>query len=239
MTGNHSTFLAARLEEVRERLARAAERSGRDPSAVTLVAVTKTQPLSVVQALLEAGVSDIGENRVEQLVERAEAIAQARPQLEVRWHMIGRLQRRQVPPLHGVVHRVHSVDSVRLAERLSRTRPEGMPPLPILVQCNTSGEDVKAGFTQEEAEEGIGQILELPGLAVDGLMTMAPFTGEEPVIRGTFTALRRLHEGLRQSLPGYTGDILSMGMSNDFEWAVEEGSTMIRVGTVLFEHGEG
>lgn len=232
-------MLAARLEQVRERVARAAERSGRDPATITLVAVTKTQSLAVVKALLEAGVCDVGENRVEQLVERAEAIAQTRPELQVRWHMIGRLQRRQVPPLHGMAHRVHSVDSVRLAERLSRTRPEGMPPLPILVQCNTSGEEVKAGFTPDEAEEGIGQILELPGLSVDGLMTMAPFTGEEGVIRGTFTALRKLQEGLRQSLTGYTGDILSMGMSNDFEWAVEEGSTMIRVGSVLFEHGEG
>jgi pyridoxal phosphate enzyme (YggS family) len=238
MTESALSGLAHRLESVRARVARAAERSARDPSSISVVAVTKTQPLSVVKAVLDAGVTDLGENRVEALVERAEALAETHAGMDVRWHMIGRLQRRQVPPLHGVVHRVHSVDSVRLAERLSRTRPEGMPPLPVLIQCNTSGEEVKAGFTPEEAAEGVGQILELSGLSVDGLMTMAPFTGPERVIRGTFSALRRLQESLRQSVSGYRGEILSMGMSNDFEWAVEEGSTMIRVGSVLFEHGE-
>lgn len=202
-----------------------------------MVAVTKTRPLEQVFALMDAGVLDLGENRVEALVARAEAVAEGRPDLEVRWHMIGRLQRRQVPPLHDVAHQVHSVDSVRLAERLSRTRPEGMSPLSVLIQCNTSGESVKAGFSVDEAVDGIGQILEMPGLRVDGLMTMAPFTDDERVIRGTFSGLRDLHAGLRKSLSGYEGETLSMGMSNDFEWAIEEGSTMIRVGSVLFDEG--
>ncbi len=230
--------LANRLETVRARVARAAERCGRDPSAITLVAVTKTQPLDVVHALVEAGVHDLGENRVDALVSRAAALREAFPGAPLRWHMIGRLQRRQVPPLHGVAHRVHSVDSVALAERLARTRPEGLPPLPILIQCNTSGEAEKAGFAPEEAEERISEILALPGLVVDGLMTMAPFTGDERVVRGTFSALRELHTALLRSFSAYRGGILSMGMSNDFEWAVEEGSTMIRVGSVLFDEGE-
>jgi PLP dependent protein len=238
-----------RLEAVKARVARAAERSGRNPAEISLVAVTKTRPMEAVQALVQAGVRDLGENRVDALVSRAHSMAEwldgqpfadppAASETPIRWHMIGRLQRRQVPPLHGVVHRVHSVDSVALAERLSRTRPEGLPPLPVLVQCNTSGEAEKAGFAPDEAPDRLGEILALSGLAVDGLMTMAPFTGDEAVIRGTFSALRELHLSLRRSLSDYGGGILSMGMSNDFEWAIEEGSTMIRVGSVLFDEGE-
>jgi len=227
--------LQASVDRVREEVRAAAERSGRSPDDVTLVAVTKGHPFDVVEAALAVGLRHLGENRVESLVERAARVVEP----DCRWHMVGRLQRRQAPDLHGVAHLVHSVDSVRLAERLSRTAPEGCSPLRILVQVNTSGEEVKTGFPREEAVEGVAQILELPGLEVDGLMTMAPFTDREPVLRRTFAGLRELAEELRRELPGYRGRELSMGMSNDYQVAVEEGSTMIRLGTALFGEREG
>jgi pyridoxal phosphate enzyme (YggS family) len=241
-TGGIDTGVQA--ERVREEVARAAERAGRDPAGITVVAVTKGHPFEVVEAALRAGFRNLGENRVEALVERA---ARGRELEGVeypdgaspRWHMIGRLQRRQAPELHGMAHLVQSVDSLRLAERLDRTLPEGAPPLDILVQVNTSGEESKTGLAPEELPEAMGQILELPGVRVRGLMTMAPFDGSEGRIRGTFRGLRSLHEALLREEGGYAGDILSMGMSNDYAWAVEEGSTMIRLGTVLFGERAG
>jgi PLP dependent protein len=228
-------LLQANVDRVREEVRAAAGRSGRSPDDVTLVAVTKGHPFEVVEAALAAGLRDLGENRVESLVDRAVRVTEP----DCRWHMVGRLQRRQASDLHGVAHLVHSVDSVRLAERLSRTAPEGRPPLRILVQVNTSGEEAKTGFAPEEAVEGVARILELPGLDVQGLMTMAPFTDRETVIRRTFAGLRDLAEDLRRGLPAYQGRELSMGMSNDYQVAVEEGSTMIRLGTALFGEREG
>ncbi len=225
----------ARAEAVREAVARAADLVGREPAEVTIVAVTKGHPWTVVEAAMAAGFRDLGENRVESLLDRARRSSlegQEGSELP-RWHMVGRLQRRQASELHGVAHLVHSVDSLRLAERLDRTLPEGTPPLEILLQVNISGEEVKAGVEPDEAEAVVGRISELEGVRLRGLMTMAPFVEEEGVVRKTFQGLRRLHEALGGE-GGYGGDILSMGMSNDYQWAVEEGSTMIRLGTVLF-----
>lgn len=235
LTGMQRDLLQANVDRVRAEVRVAAERSGRSPDDVTLVAVTKGHPFEVVETALAAGLRDLGENRVEFLVERAARVAEP----DCRWHMVGRLQRRQAPELHGVAHLVHSVDSLRLAERLSHTAPEGHLPLRVLVQVNTSGEEAKTGFPPEEAMEGMARILELPGLAVEGLMTMAPFTDRETVVRRTFVGLRELAESLRGELPEYRGRELSMGMSNDYQVAVEEGSTMIRLGTALFGEREG
>lgn len=230
----------ARADTVREAVAEAAARAGRDPSEVTIVAITKGHPWAMVEAAWEAGFRDLGENRVEGLVERAGRTLTPVQEGEreggeapPRWHMVGRLQRRQAPELHGVAHLVHSVDSLRLAERLDRTLPEGAAPLSILLQVNTSGEEGKAGVDPLEAEEIVGRIADLGGVRLKGLMTMAPYTDQEGVLRRTFQGLRRLHEGLGAE-GGYGGHILSMGMSNDYRLAVEEGSTMIRLGTVLF-----
>jgi PLP dependent protein len=225
--------LDGRLARIREEVAEAAQRSGRSASSVRLVAVTKGHPFSVVEAALEVGLLELGENRVEALLERAPQVA---PELGVHWHMIGRLQRRQAGELHALSPHltVHSVDSVRLGERLHRTAPEGAPPLPILLQCNTSGEEAKTGFSPHEVEDGLGALLEFPSLRVEGLMTMAPFTDDERVLRATFAGLRELSEQLRRAFPGFRGTELSMGMSNDYSIAVEEGSTLLRLGTVLF-----
>lgn len=227
------------LPRARDDVEKAARRSGRTGADVTLVAVTKSHPLAAVEAALEAGIRDIGENRVAELAakvaELGERVAEggAGPILpRPRWHMIGHLQRRKAPRVIGISDLLHSVDTVRLAERLDRFVPAGAAPLAVLVQVNTSGEAAKSGISPEAAPEAIHRITELPGLAVRGLMTMAPFTDRERVLRGAFRALRRLHEDLG-SLEGYRGMHLSMGMTNDFGIAIEEGSTMVRLGTAL------
>ena len=224
------------LPEVRHQVDEAARRSGRTGADITLVAVTKTHPLAAVEAALEAGIEDIGENRVEELaakVEELAARAKALPDRPApRWHMIGHLQHRKAPGVVGICDLLHSVDTVRLAERLNRSIPPDASPLPVLVQINTSGEATKSGFPPDVAREAVHRITELPGLVVQGLMTMAPFTDRESVLRSAFRALRRLHEDLH-SVAGYRGKHLSMGMTNDYRIAIEEGSTMIRIGTAL------
>ncbi len=225
----YSETLKETLPRIRDEVEEAARRSGRTGADVTLVAVTKSHPLAAVEAAIGAGLRDIGENRVEELEVKVQALA-GRP--APRWHMIGHLQRRKAPRVIGICDLVHSVDTVRLAERLDRFAPEGAAPLPVLVQVNTSGEAAKSGIAPGEAREAVHRITELPGLAVRGLMTMAPFTGRERVLRDAFGGLRRLHEELR-SIEGYRGEHLSMGMTNDFRIAIEEGSTMVRIGTAL------
>ncbi|MEX0935903.1 MAG: YggS family pyridoxal phosphate-dependent enzyme [Gemmatimonadota bacterium] len=222
--------LDRRLGEVRERLARAAERGGRDATAVRVVAVTKGHPLEVVRTALAAGLRDLGENRLDELEGKAARVAGG----GVRWHMIGHLQRRKAPGVRGLVHLLHSLDSSRLAERFERTAPEGAPSLPVLVQVNTSGEEAKGGFEPDAIERWMEALLSMKTLKLEGLMTMAPYTGDEGVLRATFARLRDLQEALRARFPEYRGRELSMGMSNDFEVAVEEGSTIVRLGTVLF-----
>lgn len=217
------------LPRVRDTIAAAAARSGRDPDAVTLVAVTKAHPLEAVQAALEAGLRDMGENRVEELQWKARALART----AVRWHMVGHVQRRKVPGLAGIPRLVHSIDSVRLAQRFSSVAVASGHPFRVLLQANTSGEGTKGGFSRDELVEAIHEIVELPSLEVRGLMTMAPFTDDEAVVRSTFRRLREVHETLR-STSAYEADQLSMGMTNDYQIAIEEGSTMVRIGTALF-----
>ena len=151
-----------------------------------------------------------------------------------RWHMVGHLQSRKAPAVRGRVTLLHSLDSLKLAERLERTTEEGAPILPVLVQVNTSGEEAKYGFSPDGFREALPALLELRSIRVEGLMTMAPLTSEEEVLRRTFRQLRELHEEQRDRVSGYGGTQLSMGMSNDYEVAVEEGSTLVRLGTVLF-----
>ena len=229
ITPRYESRLERSLEEIRGRIIRAAERSGRDPDGVTLVAVTKAHPLEAVHAALAHDLFDLGENRVEQLAEKAAAVGDER----VRWHMIGHVQRRKVPRVAGVAELVHSIDSLRLAQRLSDAAEESGERQPVLIQVNTSGEETKGGLPGQGIGDDLRSILALSGLEVRGLMTMAPFTDDETVLRSTFRGLRELDEEFRQ-LDGYAGEELSMGMTNDFEIAIEEGSTMIRLGTALF-----
>ncbi|MEZ4423203.1 MAG: YggS family pyridoxal phosphate-dependent enzyme [Gemmatimonadota bacterium] len=218
------------LPELRRRMQDAAVRSGRPADAVRLLAVTKGHPLAAVRAARAAGLCDLAENRPESLVERRGAF----PDPDVRWHLIGHVQRRKAPDAVEAAHLFHALDSVRLAERLDRVADETGRRLPVLVQVNTSGEGSKGGFTVEEAPEALTRLVTLPGLLVRGLMTMAPFVEEEEPVRETFRRLRALHEDARRAVAGYEGTELSMGMTNDYEIAIEEGSTMIRIGTALF-----
>lgn len=218
------------LPEVREKVAAAAKRVGRSPSEIRIVGVTKGHPLEAVEAALEAGLQDLGENRIEELEEKAARVNAA----GLRWHMVGHVQRRRAPALHGLAHLVHSLDSMRLAERLETTAPPGMGRLRVLVQVNVSSEATKGGFSAGECIPALERLVGSPGVDVQGLMTMAPFTDDEGVLRRTFSALRELNEEARERLPAYRGRELSMGMTNDFELAVEEGSTIVRIGTALF-----
>ena len=229
VTSTYDDRVKASLPELRDRISDAALRSGRGSEEITLVAVTKAHPIEAIQAALSHGLSDLGENRTEELESKRAAVVDGR----ARWHMIGDVQRRKAPRLVGVADLVHSIDSVRLAERLSKAAVEAGKVVSVLVQVNISGEESKAGFRGGGLKDEVLKVLELPGVGVEGLMTMAPFTDDEAVLRRTFKGVRILHEELR-AVEGYCGYHLSMGMTNDFEIAIEEGSTMIRIGTALF-----
>jgi pyridoxal phosphate enzyme (YggS family) len=227
--GEYAARLERALPELGERVRRAAAVSGREPASVRVVAVTKAHPLEAVDAAVAAGLLDLGENRVEELEEKRAA----RPGAPVAWHMIGHVQSRKARRAAELADLVHSVDSPRLAEKLSQAGLESDRRVQVLVQVNTSGEETKGGFDLEAAVEAVHGIAELPGLRVDGLMTMAPFVDDERVLGAAFAALRRTLEGARRA-SALVGPELSMGMTNDFEVAIREGSTMIRIGTALF-----
>ncbi len=228
---SYRTRLEETLPRVRETIAEAARRAGREPEEVRIVPVTKGHPLEAVEAILDAGLRDVAENRVGELEEKARRLRDDR----VRWHMVGHVQRRKAPRLLPIVHLLHSLDSVRLARRFQRVVEDPEAPLRALVQVNTSGEEAKGGFEgRDGALRGLGEILEIARIRVEGLMTMAPLTDDEETLRSTFRRLREIHEEARETLPEYRGTELSMGMTNDYPIAVEEGSTMVRIGTALF-----
>ena len=220
--------LKTRLADVRERIAAALSRSGRTGE-VTIVAVTKTYPAATVIAARDAGLTDVGENRVQELLEKVEAVGRD----QVVWHLIGHLQRNKARRALPAFDLLHSLDSVRLAEELSAAAVEAGRVVRTLVQVNSSGETSKSGFSAEALIDAVGKIGTLPSLRVEGLMTMAPYTDDESVLRKTFAGARRALDDVRRQT-NLAGAFLSMGMSNDFEIAVEEGSTLVRLGTVLF-----
>lgn len=228
-----SPALVDRLAAVRERIEAARRRAGRS-DAVTLIAVTKTQPPATMRAALAAGLTDLGENRVAELEQKIEQLGRA----AARWHFVGHLQRNKVRRALPLFDLLHSLDSLRLAEQLAAEAERRGGTVEALVQVNTSGEASKSGLAAAEALETIARMAELPRLRLVGLMTMAPFTADEAVLRRTFRAARRLWEEAGRRVAGFEARHLSMGMSNDFEIAVEEGSTMLRLGTVLFGERE-
>ena len=214
--------IAEQLARVRERMAAACRRAGRSPDEVTLVGVSKGVPAPRVAEAHEAGLQDMGENRVQEAVDKIEALAAqgVRP----RWHLVGHLQTNKAKTVTGLFAILHSVDSVRLAQALSRRAREL---LPILLEVNVAQEASKFGFTPREVASALRSIADLPNLDVRGLMTVAPQTGQPESVRPVFQRLRELRDelGLRE---------LSMGMTNDFEVAIEEGATMVRVGRAIF-----
>ncbi len=224
----YSRFLGNRLPLVAERIADAAGRGGRPASAVRVVAVTKGHPPAAAEAVLDAGVRDLGENRVEELEAKA-PLFHARG---ARWHVIGHVQSRKAARAVQLGGLVHSVDSLKLARKLSRAAEAAGRETSVLVQVNASGEATKGGFAPDAAPDEAAAVAELPGLRMTGMMTMAPFTSDEAVLRATFGRAREAAALAAKAL-GVASLELSMGMSSDYAVAVEEGSTMVRLGTAL------
>jgi PLP dependent protein len=220
------------LEAVRARIEQAAKRAGRDPSVVRIVAVTKTHPIGVVREAAAEGLLDIGENRVQEALAKQEEW----PDAPVRWHLIGHLQRNKAKLAAGCFALIHSLDSVRLADALEHAAAAKNLVQDVLVQVNVAREPQKDGAAPEEVDALVAHAAAQAHLRLLGLMTIAPLTDDVSVIRRTFGALRELRErmqgahALRTTHPWE----LSMGMSADFEIAVEEGATLLRLGTILF-----
>ncbi|MBZ0294435.1 MAG: YggS family pyridoxal phosphate-dependent enzyme [Anaerolineae bacterium] len=234
--------IAENIEQVRETIATACARVQRDPAAVQLVAVSKTHPAEAVLEAVAAGVQHFGENRVE---EAKEKIPQANEQagIPLTWHMIGHIQSRKAKDVLALFQMVHSVDSLKLAERLSRLLVEQDQTLDVLLEVNVSGEESKSGFqaadwSQNEAVrqalwQEIEQVLALPGVHPRGLMTMAPIVEDMEQARPVFANLAALRDALAESFE-YPFSHLSMGMTDDYPVAIEEGATIIRVGRAIF-----
>jgi len=236
--------IAHHLKRVQERMAEAALRAGRDPAGVMLVAVTKTRSAEEVVAAYHAGVLHVGENRVEEATLKIPAVRAAVVGPQPTWHMIGHVQSRKARDVVAHFDYVHSVDRLKIAQRLGRCAGEAGRVLPVLLECNVSGEETKFGFDlqgweHDEARRGaffaaVAEMLALPGIAVRGLMTMAPFTDEPETARPVFASLRGLLDALRERFPAGDWRHLSMGMTDDFEVAVEEDATMVRIGSAIF-----
>ena len=226
------------------RIAEAALRAGRDPSEVTLIAVTKTHPAETVVAAYQAGLRHFGENRVEEGMVKVPAFRSAISGPQPTWHMIGHVQSRKAQTTVAHFDYIHSVGRLKIARRLSRFAQDAGRTLPVLLECNVSGEETKFGFDlQEWARDkaqresfftAVEEILTLPGLAVHGLMTMAPFVTDPETVRPVFVSMRALLETLREHFPASDWRHLSMGMTGDFEVAIEEGATMVRIGRAIF-----
>ena len=220
--------IARNWEEVRRRVAEAAERSGRRPDEVELVVVTKGRTPGEVAAALEAGVTDVGENRVQEAGPKKEAV-----QAPARWHLVGGLQRNKAGRAVEIFDVVQSVDSLRLAEALSRRAAAEGRTIEVLLQVNTAGAEHQGGVDPGGLHALAETVAALEGLRVRGLMTIAAHSGEEERVRACFRQLRHLGRRLAESMPAAM-TTLSMGMSGDYEMAIEEGATMIRVGTAVF-----
>jgi pyridoxal phosphate enzyme (YggS family) len=220
--------LPDRLREVRGRIEAAVRRGGHG-QAVTIVAVTKTHGPDAVQAAWDAGIADVGENRVQEALPKMDTVSAL--SLPVRWHLIGHLQRNKVKALPRF-DLLHSLDSARLADAVHELGLSSPRPIDALMQVNVVGEETKGGFSPNEWEREADRLCTLAGLRVRGVMTMAPLDADERTLRAVFAGARAARETLRRA--GHPASELSMGMSSDYEIAVEEGATYTRLGTVLF-----
>ena len=234
--------IAENLCQVRARMAQAARRAQRSPDEITLVAVSKTKPLALIAETAAAGQVDFGENRLEELWEKVDAAAEAGLDI-IRWHAIGTIQSRKTKLALGPFALIHAVDRPKIAQRLGRQAAEAGRKLDVLLEVNVSGEESKHGFSPTSLMAALPALLELTALRYCGLMTMAPFVEDPEETRPYFRTLRRLLDELRRTHPSAqhpqaTWEHLSMGMTNDFEVAIEEGATIIRVGTAIFGHRE-
>ncbi|HEV2948230.1 MAG TPA: YggS family pyridoxal phosphate-dependent enzyme [Gemmataceae bacterium] len=224
-------ILTDRLRLVEERMEAACRRAGRKRSEITLVAVTKTVSAEIAALLPSLGVFDLGESRPQELWRKTALLPKS-----IRWHQVGHLQRNKIATTLPFAHLIHSVDSVRLLSALESEAAKQNRKVDVLLEVNVSGETSKHGFKPDEIPDTLKLILQLRHVQITGLMTMAAFEENPERCRPTFVELRRLRDQWRSDFgPPHHLDHLSMGMSNDFEVAIEEGATLVRLGTVLFE----
>ncbi|HSQ54946.1 MAG TPA: YggS family pyridoxal phosphate-dependent enzyme [Gemmata sp.] len=222
------TLLAERLSMVRERIAEACRRSGREQSTVTLVGVTKTTSPEVARIAFELGLHDLAESRPQELWKKAAVLPEAR------WHLIGHLQRNKLDRTVPLISLIHSVDSERLLAALAQFGSKRGVPVPVLLEVNCSREPANGGFPPDAIPPLTEKFMQLPGVEVRGLMTMAAYSDNPEPARPAFADLRRIRDDLRLR-SGLELPELSMGMSGDYEVAIEEGATLVRIGTTLFE----
>ena len=226
-------MIPANVKMVRERVARCCERIGRDPADVTLVAVAKTFPADMVREVVRAGVADIGENYVQELQHKRSVLGDE----GIRWHFIGHLQSNKARMVAPCAHLIHAVDSVALGRELDRRAREAGRVLDVLIEVNTTGEGSKFGVRPDGAEPLVRSMQPFPNLRIAGLMTIGPFLPDPEGSRPMFRLLRELRDSIA-AVPrdNVTMRHLSMGMTGDFEVAIEEGATIIRIGTAIFGH---
>ncbi len=228
--------IAANIAHAQERIASACKRAGRDPDEVTLVAVTKTHPMAYVQAAIAAGVHDLGENKTQELQEKTDELPGAEQGGDVRWHYIGHLQRKKSKDILGRASAFHALDSLRLADTIqARAERDEIAGLDCFVQVNVSGESSKFGLEPDEVHGLIAGLRDHDRIRIRGLMTLAAWAEDPESVRPQFALLRRLAQSFSQRDHPYA-DLsgLSMGMSGDYEIAVEEGATHVRLGSTLF-----
>ena len=215
---------------VQEKIQRACERANRDRKDVTLIAVSKTKPVSDIRQAMEAGLSVFGENKVQEIRDKTEQIKD-----HVDFHRIGHLQATKVKYLPGKVVMIHSVDNVKLAGEIEKQFAKADMNIDVLIEVNMAGEDTKFGLAPSEVPSFVKEISTLPHLNIRGLMTIAPYTDDPESNRVYFAGLRRLKDDInKMNIPGVNMDTLSMGMTGDYEVAIEEGATFVRVGTGIF-----
>lgn len=222
------------IQIVRERIAGACRRAGRDPASVTLIAVSKLFGPQMVDEACRRGLADFGENYIQELREKKEALAGR----TIRWHFIGHLQTNKVRYIADWVHLVHSVDSIRLGSAISAAARKAGRTIPVLIEVNTTGEGSKFGLRPDETLDFSRELRALPSVELQGLMTMGPLSENPADARPAFRLLRELRERIERD--GHPMPHLSMGMTNDFEVAIEEGATLLRIGTAIFgprDHG--
>lgn len=214
-------------------MAAACAASGRAPEDVRLVAVSKLQPFAAIETAIAAGQRDFGENRLDELWSKI-ALAEAAQQSGIRWHMIGAIQSRKTGDAVGPIALIHSVDRAKIAERLSRDAVAAGYVMEVLCEVNVSGEASKHGFTPAELRTAAPALVALPGIRLRGLMTMAPLVDDAEAVRPVFRQLQLLRDELAERHPEADWRHLSMGMTNDFEVAIEEGATIVRIGSAIF-----
>ena len=223
-------MIKGNLDDVYRNIEEACQNAGRSKEDVTLIAVSKTKPISMLMEAYEHGCREFGENKVQELIDKYEVMPK-----DIKWHMIGHLQRNKVKYVVGKAALIHSVDSLKIAEEISREAVKKQVEVSILIEVNIAGEDTKFGVTAEDAEQLVRDAASLPGIHIKGLMTIAPFTMNPEENRQYFAMLKQLSVDINQkNIDNVNMNVLSMGMTGDYMVAIEEGASYVRVGTGIF-----